>query len=200
MTCNMKNFRSKKINNIQTPSSGFTLLETIVAIGILSLAATAPIVIAQKGIASAIYARDQITAFYLAQEAIEYIRNVRDTNRLNNDTWLKNLNPCEGPASKRCQLDLVSNDLKNCPKGSKQETDMWCAPISFSPSLKMYNQPSGAGGDWIAAKFSRDILIDEVDAATKDREQVITVIIRWQPSAFSVVREFKVKSHIFDIK
>ena len=61
---------------------GFTLIETLVAIAVLSLAITGPMVIAQKGIGSAIYARDEVTAFYLAQEAIEYIRNVRDTNRI----------------------------------------------------------------------------------------------------------------------
>src|SRR4051812_13810349 len=58
--------------HVQNPRRAFTLVESMVAISILALAVTGPMIIAQKGIGSAIYAKDQITAFYLAQEAVEY--------------------------------------------------------------------------------------------------------------------------------
>lgn len=89
----MFKFLSKE-NKGTNSAKGFTLVEAMVAISILSLAVTGPMIIAQKGIGAAIYARDQITAFYLAQEAVEYIRNVRDTNRINNISWLTSLTPC----------------------------------------------------------------------------------------------------------
>ncbi len=57
---------------------GFTLVETLVAVMLLSIAVVAPMTLAAKSLSSAYYARDQITAFYLAQEAIEALRSIRD--------------------------------------------------------------------------------------------------------------------------
>ena len=57
---------------------GFTLLETFVAITILMFAVVGPLTIVSKALNASYDSRDQITAFYLAQDAIEYIRNVRD--------------------------------------------------------------------------------------------------------------------------
>ena len=61
---------------------GFTLIETLVAITLLSIAVVAPMSLAARSLGSAIYARDQITAFYLAQEAIEALRSIRDAQIL----------------------------------------------------------------------------------------------------------------------
>lgn len=68
-----------------TKKGGFTLIETLVAITILLIALAGPLTIAAKGLSTAYYARDQITAFYLAQEGIEYLRNIRDAQALYND-------------------------------------------------------------------------------------------------------------------
>src|SRR3989338_10635926 len=63
-------------------SRGFTLVETLVAVMLLSVAVVAPMSLAAKSLGSAYYARDQITAFYLAQEAIEALRSIRDSQIL----------------------------------------------------------------------------------------------------------------------
>jgi prepilin-type N-terminal cleavage/methylation domain-containing protein len=57
---------------------GFTLVETLVAITILTISITAPIVLAGEALKNAEYARDQIVAENLAQEAIESVRAIRD--------------------------------------------------------------------------------------------------------------------------
>jgi len=61
---------------------GFTLIETLVAVLLLSIAVVAPMTLASKSLSSAHYARDQITAYYLAQEAIEALRAIRDAQIL----------------------------------------------------------------------------------------------------------------------
>ena len=64
--------------SISKGGKGFTLIETMVAISILTVAVVAPMSLAMQSLSTAYYARDQITAFHLAQEAIESVRHLRD--------------------------------------------------------------------------------------------------------------------------
>jgi type II secretory pathway pseudopilin PulG len=66
---------------------GFTLLEALVAISILMMAVAAPITIAQRGLSSAVYSKNQMIASYLAQDAIEYVRNARDGVVINSSNF-----------------------------------------------------------------------------------------------------------------
>jgi prepilin-type N-terminal cleavage/methylation domain-containing protein len=61
---------------------GFTLIETLVALAILSIAVVAPMSLVAQSLTSSLYARDQVTAFFLAQEALEAVHNIRDHNIL----------------------------------------------------------------------------------------------------------------------
>lgn len=61
---------------------GFTLVETLVAVAILTIVIVGPITIAQKGIQNAHFAGDQLTAVFLAQEAVEGVRELRDKEAL----------------------------------------------------------------------------------------------------------------------
>ena len=60
-------------------SRGFTLVETLVAISIFSMSIVALMSVLGSGISNTNYAKTKIIASYLAQEGIEYIRNMRDT-------------------------------------------------------------------------------------------------------------------------
>ena len=62
--------------------AGFTLVETMVAIALLTIAIVAPMSLTVQSLATAYYARDEIIASNLAQEGIEAIRSVRDANIL----------------------------------------------------------------------------------------------------------------------
>ncbi len=81
--------------------SGFTLIETVIAILILSLAVGSLITLAASGFFTIRYARNQIVADNLAQEALEYLRNDRDTAFLQGtdwQTWLTSLSVDEDGA------------------------------------------------------------------------------------------------------
>ena len=58
------------------------MVETLVAISILLLVVVGPMTTAQKGIKNAYFANEQVTAVFLAQEAIEAVRAVRDVRAL----------------------------------------------------------------------------------------------------------------------
>lgn len=91
----MKHHQHKKIEkqkasacrSLLSSSSGFTLIETVIAILILSLSLGALLTLSAGGIFSVRYARNQIVADNLNQEALEYLRNERDTEAIRGTTW-----------------------------------------------------------------------------------------------------------------
>lgn len=104
-------------------NTGFTLVETLVAVAILMIAIAGPLTVAEKGLSAAIYARDQLTASYLAQDAVEEVKNMTDTNELaGNDlnTWLKNngtggiSNLVACTSGFPCTIDTYTNDIEAC--------------------------------------------------------------------------------------
>ncbi|HTE48439.1 MAG TPA: prepilin-type N-terminal cleavage/methylation domain-containing protein [Candidatus Paceibacterota bacterium] len=58
---------------------GFSLLETLVAISIFTVSLLGIMSVLATSISDTTYAKQKMVATYLAQEGIEYIRNMRDT-------------------------------------------------------------------------------------------------------------------------
>ena len=103
-----------------TPPTGFTLVESMVAVTILALAVAGPLFTAGRAIVAAQTARDQLTASYLAQEGVEYVRALRDDEYLASypdasDAWDNFLNrsvdECRAPET--CKLGPIQgNDTR----------------------------------------------------------------------------------------
>jgi prepilin-type N-terminal cleavage/methylation domain-containing protein len=66
-------------NKSRSGQGGFTLVETLVAISIFTISLLGLLSILASGISNTTYAKRKITAEYLAEEGIEYVRNMRDT-------------------------------------------------------------------------------------------------------------------------
>jgi len=60
----------------------FTLLEVIVAITVLTIAVGGSFALIQQTMVAASLNQSKLTAYYLAQEGIELVRNIRDSNWL----------------------------------------------------------------------------------------------------------------------
>lgn len=56
----------------------FTLVETLIAISIVTIAVVGPLLTASRTLVAAYIARDQLTASYLASEAVDYVHSMRD--------------------------------------------------------------------------------------------------------------------------
>lgn len=67
-------------------TSGFTLVETLVAISIFTMSVLALLVILGQGISSTSFAKNKIIATYLAQGGVERMRNTRDNYMLYDST------------------------------------------------------------------------------------------------------------------
>lgn len=68
---------------------GFTIVETLVALSIFSVAVIALISVTISGSSGSTYVKNKLTASYLAQEGIEMVRNLRDTASFidSQNTW-----------------------------------------------------------------------------------------------------------------
>ena len=83
----MKRFDNKRIRY------GFTLLEVIVAIFLVTVGIVSAFALINANIKILSSSPDKITAVYLAQEGIEIVRNIRDTSWVNGKVWTEDLQP-----------------------------------------------------------------------------------------------------------
>ena len=67
--------------------NAFTILEVILAIFILTVAVFASFSLIQQTVIGISLNQSKLIAYYLSQEGIENVRNIRDANWLNNRTW-----------------------------------------------------------------------------------------------------------------
>src|SRR3989344_5952752 len=92
---------------------GFTLVESLVAISIFSIAVVTLLLSLGQGLSDTGYAKKKMTAEYFAQEGIEYIRNMRDTYVLYSPSDWNGFVGKLGPCINDCQFDPGSVDFDN---------------------------------------------------------------------------------------
>lgn len=160
-------FKNKK--NIAI-CSGFTLLEMIVAVGILSVVVIFALSTIWRGTKTGTYATDEMMASYLAQDAMEYIRAKKNENITNGADWLNGFPPvCTNPAAQECQVDTTNEVVPFmvfCGGGG-------CLPISFETTLYTYGYGVPAG-TWVPTKFTRSVSMNEI---VNDREVQVSVLV-----------------------
>ena len=117
---------------------GFTLIETLIAISVLLLAITGPLTIATRGLTSAAFARDQVAAYYLAQEAVELIRNKRDNNHFANENWKDGTDSCF--VEDGCYVDSATVDPIFTPCA-----ESGCPLLQKSVTSGFYSYSTGVG-------------------------------------------------------
>lgn len=170
---------------------GFTLIEALVAISVLLLSIVGPMTIATDGIKNSIYAKDQITAFYIGQEGIELIRSMRDGNALRGDPWDTGISAAcmtsGNPAG--CGIDVESLAFVNC---------------TVSANCNLYFNPDGLligdsqrgifqhGATPTATIFNRSIRITDVPPDEKEIDVVVTWVSR------GALKTITVQSRLFD--
>ncbi len=167
-------------------TTGFTLIETMVAVSILALAVSGPLLTANRAIVAAEISRDQLTASYLAQEGIEYVRAMRDDEYLKlyvgGDTstaWTNFLNvisPCRATVSspsQACSFDPVGTggvpSLSACPAGSCPQLH-----LANNGATNYYTTNPSAPGITASTAFTRTIRV--VGAGSEATPQDVRVV------------------------
>lgn len=158
---------------------GFTLIETLVAIAILTVAIVGPFVAIQNALTASFAARDQLVASMLAQEAIEYVRAIRDGNYIYNvanpsgaRSWFYGIDATNG-------VNCVD---RNCTIDFKENTHAWCGAngsgtcpvLNRSTSNYLYSHLP-ANSTNVASVFRRTVRLTSLNA----REMQVTVTMNW---------------------
>lgn len=153
---------------------GFTLIETLVAITILMIVIVVPFYSIQQSLMASNVARDQLIASSLAQEGIEYVYYVRDTNYLyyyhNSNTyptasgWLSGLDSCISAAG--CVVDPAQSTALGC------SSQNGCPVLYLNPASHLYTQTSSGN---TPTRFTRKVTITQINGY----EVRATVTVSW---------------------
>ena len=163
----MKKFGKQKKQNLSI--SGFTLVETLVALSIFSVSVLIVVSLLGNSISNIDYAKKKMTASYLAEEGIEYIRNLRDTYTLYDPggpaqgwtNFLTKMAPCDATSvtTNKCYFDST-----NVFSGGTYITTM---PVTACSGTCPYMYESSTDGyDYnvagVKTDFIREIKINKI--------------------------------------
>jgi len=159
----------KKINfypkNSSQKNKGFTILEVMAAIFILTIGIGGAFLLVRQSLSAASINKNRLVAAYLAQEGIEIVRNIRDSNWLNPSlAWDYGLGSGDWIASyssTTLSTNFVTNTAANYLKVD---------------SNKMYNYSVGG-----STSFQRKISLRNTDLSPADgkTEKEVRVTVFW---------------------
>lgn len=183
---------------------GFTLVETLLAVLILTMAIAGPLTIASKGLQLTLIARDQVMAGLLAQDALEYVHFVRDTNKLNNQNWLAGFNSvsnnhttnltggqadCTG--GNHCTIDSLADQVTYCGTSLAQCASSY---LYFNSSGGNYTYQTSGNTRTI---FSRTISITTPSPGGNASEADVVVVVQWKDIG-GVTRSLELRNALLD--
>jgi len=183
--------KQEKSYKKQKKRRGFTLLEVIIAIFILTVGAGASFALIQQTLLASSLIEFKIIAAYLAQEGIEIVRNIRDTNWLQEQ---RNTDPaksspwddglCELPPGEICgwQADYTTatftgTDFENCGDAGHYNCNAYSGSFLYiDGNTGFYRYLVAPGPNDTKTVFKRKISISPIDA---DRIQIL-VEVEWE--------------------
>jgi prepilin-type N-terminal cleavage/methylation domain-containing protein len=172
-------------------SHGFSLIESLVAISVLVLAITGPVVLATQSLRGIAPNRDKLVAVHLMQEGYELLRNVRDRNvhiivadvpgLPDPPPWDNNICQAGGgiPVA-GCDREIACART-NCDAPSLQPYTG--TPLNLDTATGFYNY-AGVGGTNNATVFVRRVRLEQAPfpsgALDTDMQIKYTITVSWQ--------------------
>lgn len=181
-----------------TTKKGFTLIETLFAIFIVSIALVAATAALQSSLQTSYFVKNQITARFLAEDAMEYILAERDAGVATPGGWMSNPNISQcittdlGPVE--CEVDTYS--FTTIPTTSP--TPLYVCPVSGAnnSSVFVYEQSDTTG--CIESSFERTVTImPRTTGVNAYNEAVVTVKVTWGDH-FSLNESYALSADIYN--
>lgn len=164
--------------------SGFTLVETLVAISILLIAVAGPISLIGDSLHKIYYAKDEALAVNLAQEGVELVRQVRDSNMLNiasSGSWLAGLNDGTYVADTGSFVSSIGLGSYAGNGGGRVSPIQSCTGSCASPQPVYYDATTGLyrqGTVSTKTQFTRTVTISSTGLPANERK--VTSTVNWQ--------------------
>lgn len=199
----IKNNNGPARKNMRSIFGGFTLVETMFAVMILTFTIVSMMTVVSSSLFSARYARNEITANYLLQEVIDFVRNERDTTAFLQsgsnpteawDNFIFNYRNCAEDVT-GCRFDVLSaSSPGKCTADNSQTGETGCPTLMYDPSAQNTsyytasdNVDIGADGKAkIDSGFKRKIVIKQ-NAINLDEVDVI-VTVSWKNGGLPMSR------------
>lgn len=196
-------------NNLfmRLPHSGFSLVETLVAITLLLLVVVGPLGMTSRTSAGATLASEQVIAHFLAQEGLEIIQKAREDVMLaaiNSGTpgatsaaWNQFSNPTGVYAScfaARCGLELVSDGTAvAAPRDCSTISNCLLYLNAAAGIRSMYTYSTGVG--FIPTAYTRSIKMTYINADEIKLESLVT----WRTGSLVASQQVRLESTLFNV-
>jgi Tfp pilus assembly protein PilV len=175
---------------------GYSLIEVMVAVGLLMFAIVGPMTIAVKSSQSALYARQQNTAFFLAQESISIMNAIRNDAALAvktgaaTDPWAWVTNPAltSCKAAYGCNIDAVDSTFLNNITSCQTATN---CTLSYDESAVRGKYRVGTGE---VTPFRRIITLQEVTPY----EVLVTSKVEWEARVLGGVQTVSLNTSLLN--
>lgn len=152
--------------------SGFTLIETLVALAVISTALMGVLSLIIINMINARAVQNNLVAGNLAQEGLEIVRNIRDSDWFEGNTF--------GDSLPEGTYRVQWNDTDLRPVDTNP-------PLRLNPNQKMYSYDAGS-----PTFFKRSILIEHISS---DQIRVLA-IVEWENRGRT--GQLEVESHLFN--
>ena len=178
---NRKIFKNKYLRR----NSGFTLVETLIAVSIFTVSILGLLVTLSGGLADTGYAKKKIAAAYLAQEGVEFVRNMRDTYMIYAadpqngwDAFKTHVDLCR--AAEGCYIDDGALNYTDPSQPINDPAQVAVSACNPAPCPEMVYDPSSGkyGYSFTGAKttdFIRQINIEDISSD----EVKVTATVFW---------------------
>ena len=186
--------------------SGFSLVETLVAITILLIVIIGPMTISSSAAKSTSFASEQVTAFFLAQEGAELMEKARNDLLLQNfsgsnpDPWADFTRTTSGGTYLQCYTTdgcnlSIGNDNSGTlttPSSCSSQTGCVVNLDTENSSLRSRFTPGTSGTPTI---YSRTIRLQNVSA----NEVSVTSVVTWRSGFSRDSQQVSVQTSLFNI-